>query len=106
MNAINEQNAKPLDLTYTTVSGWEVKGGSALPVLIVNPQATLHQRSALAWVMAQEAAELLEAGRLVFESDDKGDKALMHMATERMRQLATLLEDIGDRTAALEGGAA
>lgn len=107
MNATNNQNSMALDLTHPmAVSCWGKNEKNAPPVLIVNPEASLHQRSALAWVTAYETLTLLEAGQMGFGGDPGGDQAIMNLAVEKVRQLTKMLEDIGDRTAALEGGAA
>ncbi|MDO9032880.1 MAG: hypothetical protein Q7V09_20830 [Hydrogenophaga sp.] len=101
MNTTNQQ-AKGLNLTPAIVSNWGTT--SKADVLIVNPDAILHQRAALAWSMAFESLNLLEAGQLSHGSYQGNDKAVLCVAIERMHQITTLLQDIGDRTAALEGG--
>jgi len=111
MKTTNQQ-AKGLNLTPAIVSNWDLTPAivsnwgtaSKADVLIVNPDATLHQRAALAWSMAFESLNLLEAGQLSHGSYPGNDKAVLCVAIERMHQITTLLQDIGDRTAALEGG--
>lgn len=97
--------AKPVDLTPAMVIGnWQAK--CAEPVLIVNPLATLHQRAALAWVTASDTLNILEASQFAHGNDPGNDRAILCVAIERMHQLERMLSDIGDRTAAQEGGAA
>lgn len=100
-----QANGKAVDLTPPLVSNWMQKDGAA-PVLIVNPVASLHQRAALAWVTASETLSILEAGQEAHGKSPSADRAILSVAIERMHQLEALLSDIGDRTAALEGGAA
>lgn len=96
---------KPVDLTPAMAASWRLKDAAA-PVLIVNPGASLHQRSALAWLMASETLTFLEASKNCNGMDPGNDRAALCAVIERMHQLETLLSDIGDRTAVLEGGAA
>lgn len=103
MNTTNQQ-ARVLNLTPATVSNWSLD--STPDVLIINPDASLHQRAALAWSMAIENLTILEAGQLAHGNDPGNDRAVFSVAIERMLQIVTLLQDIGARTAALEGGAA
>lgn len=94
----SNQNAKVLNLTPGLVD-------TKSAVLIVNPAATLGQRAALAWTMAYENLNILEASQFAHGSDPENDKAMLCIAIERMRQLTTLLADVQERTKVLEGGA-
>ncbi len=100
-----QANGKPVDLTPPAVGNWRQQAGAA-PVLIVNPLATLHQRTALAWVTASDTLSILEASHAAHGNDPGNDRAMLSVVIERMHQLERLLNDMGDRTAALEGGAA
>lgn len=103
---VNQQaGASAVDLTPVMVSNWAPKDGAA-QVLIVNPAATLHQRAALAWATASETLNILEASQAAHGNDPGNDLAMLGVAIERMHQLERMLNDIGARTAALEGGAA
>lgn len=94
-----------LCLTPLSVSNWQSTALDA-PILIVNPAATLHQRAALSWSMAIETLNILEAMQAAFGENSKNDAAMLCVLIERTRQLEALLEDVGARTADLEGGAA
>jgi len=98
MNTPNQQ-AKVLNLTPALVD-------TKSAVLIVNPDATLSQRAALAWTMAYENLNILEASQFAHGSDPGNDRAMLCVAIERMHQLTTILEDVQQRTRALERGAA
>lgn len=100
-----QANGKTVDLTPALVSNWMQKDGAA-PVLIVNPLATLHQRAALAWVTASDTLSMLEASQEAHGNIPVTDRAMLSAAIERMHQLEAMLSDLGERTAALEGGAA
>lgn len=100
-----QANGKAVDLTPPMVNNWCRQDGAA-PVLIINPVATLHQRAALAWVIAAETRDILEAGQAARGHEPGNDRAILAVAAERLHQLERMLSDIGDRTAALEGGAA
>lgn len=103
-NSVNLQTSfKTVDLTPSMVIGnWQDEG---VPVLIINPEATLNQRAALAWVTASDTLNILEASQFAHGSDPVNDRAVLAVVIGRMQQLERMLNDIGDRTAALEGGA-
>lgn len=105
INVNLQVNGKAVDLTPAMLNNW-IRNDAAAPVLIVNPEATLHQRAALAWVTASDTREILEASQAAHGNDPGNDRAMLSVVIERMHQLERLLSDIGDRTAALEGGAA
>lgn len=93
--------APVVDLTPAMVGNWTMEMPSPA-VLIVHPDASLHQRCALAWSMSWEihaiaasTASCKDAQDLVF---------LMPALTERMRQLMVLLHGICAATAAGERG--
>ncbi|PKO30472.1 MAG: hypothetical protein CVU36_08635 [Betaproteobacteria bacterium HGW-Betaproteobacteria-9] len=98
MNTPNQQS-KVLNLTPALVD-------TKSAVLIVNPDATLSQRASLAWTMAYENLNILEASQSAHGDDLGNDKAMLCVAIERMHQLTTLLADVHERTSALERGAA
>ena len=100
-----QANGKAVDLTPPMVGNWGQHDGAA-PVLIVNPVATLHQRAALAWVTASDTLNILESSHAAHGNDPGNDRAMLGVAIEKVHQLERMLSDIGDRTAALEGGAA
>lgn len=100
-----QANGKAVDLTPPAVGNWRQHAGAA-PVLIVNPVATLHQRTALAWVTASDTLNILESSHAAHGNDPGNDRAMLSVAIERVHQLERMLSDIAKRTAVLEGGAA
>lgn len=100
-----QANGEAVDLTPPLISNWMEKDGAA-PVLIVNPVATLHQRAALAWVAASDTLRILEAVQEAGGYSRKEGGSILSVVIERMHQLEAMLSDLGDRTAAMEGGAA
>lgn len=94
--------ASVVDLTPPMVSNWSMASRPPA-VLIVNPAATLHERCALAWLMAAEAHTIADAG--MSRRDPANAAELMPVLEDRLRQLTVLLSDIGDITSK-EGGQA
>lgn len=94
--------ASAIDLTPCAVDNW-MQGG---PVVLVSPEATTHQKAALAWGMAKEAETIAEAARYARSSDHSAD--LCSLLWERLTVLSRLLGELGRETAGwekLEGGA-
>jgi hypothetical protein len=96
---------KAVDLTPQMMDDWVQKDGSAA-VLIINPEATLHQRAGLAWITASDTLSIMEASLAAHGNDPGSDRVMLCLAIERLRQLERMLGDIGVRTAHLKGGAA
>ena len=55
-----QADQKPVDLTPAMVASWRTQPANR-PTLIVNPEASLHQRAALAWLVASETHSVLES---------------------------------------------
>lgn len=90
------------DLTPALVDNWAF-GRPPLPaVLIVNPEASLRQRCALAWVMSSEAHAIASSTASCRGAHDVA--FVMPVLAERMRQLTVLLLDLCTTTAAKERG--
>lgn len=86
-------DAPATDLTPCAVGNW-LQGGA---VVMLSPEATLHQKVALAWSMAKEAATMAEAAVSVGDSDQA--KNLSALVLERLEVLTRLLGDLGKQTA-------
>ncbi|WP_374258993.1 hypothetical protein [Aquabacterium sp.] len=82
-----------IDLTPCAVDNW-MQGG---PVVLVSPEATTHQKAALAWGMAKEAETIAEAARYARSSEQSAD--LCSLLWERLTVLGRLLGELGRETA-------
>ena len=83
-------SAAHIDLTPLGVRNWADHG----PVLVLPPQATLHERIALAWYMAQELEGLTS---MLLEC--QGDHIqLAGLLWPRLDQLTRLLSHLGNTT--------
>lgn len=107
--AMHGQNAAPqcvaapvLNITPLGVTNWS-KQSRPPAVLIVNPAATLHERCALAYFMANEAYSIADSTTLA-SYDPNVTADLMPVLLERLRQLTELLDNIGRITGLEEGG--
>ena len=94
---------KAVDLTPPAVSNWISQAPSSPAVLVVNPEASLHQRVALTWSLAYDLMGLAGLARAARDTDEQVD--CLPVIEERLTQLVALLEDLGSRTAEMEGGA-
>lgn len=92
--SVKPSSAAPaIDLTPCAVDNW-MHGGA---VVMLSPEATLHQKVALAWGMATEAETLVEAARYARTAEHA--KALQDLLWGRLEVLVRLLGDVGQETA-------
>lgn len=98
------KGSKPIDLTPFAASNWIARGPS---VLTVNPEATIHQRFALAWGMSQEIETISEAA-MSASGDSRQAQALCEVLHEKAVLLQVLLYEMSCQTADQEvnGGGA
>lgn len=108
VEAMLEPGGKPLsgavDLTPGGVDNW----GETAPILSLRPDATLHQKVALAWSMSSELETIAEAA-MAARNDSHLMSALSGIVWERVSLLTRVLDAIGDQTAGLalnDGGQA
>lgn len=92
-NVTPADQAVGIDLTPCAVDNW-MQGG---PVVLVSPEATTHQKAALAWGMAKEAETIAEAARYARSSEQSAD--LCSLLWERLTVLSRLLGELGRETA-------
>ena len=103
--ANRQANEKAVDLTPQMMDDWVKKDGSAA-VLVINPEATLHQRAGLAWITATDTLSIMEASLAAHGNDPGSDRVMLCLAIDRVRQLERMLGDIGVRMWRQEGGTA
>lgn len=95
--------APVVDLTPALVDNWAF--GQSLPaVLIVNPEASLHQRCVLAWMMSQDVRAIVDGMESCQDAQDL--RFVMPVLADRMRQVVVLLHSLCDATATEERGRA
>lgn len=92
---------KNLDMTPWTALNWAHRCPPKVPTLLVNPEATLHDRVALAYSMVGELCALAE-GVSKDISGDNVPSAVVSIMSERLGKLDALLTDIGNRTSVLD----
>jgi hypothetical protein len=96
--------SKDVDLTPATATNWAHRCPTKVPVLMVNPDATLHDRVSLAWALTGELCAIAE-GSNSLEHDDV-PRFVVGLMSDRLEALHRLLSDIGNRTADLSQPAA
>ncbi len=90
---------KNLDMTPWTALNWQHRSPPTVPTLLVNPQASLHDRVALAYAMVGELCAI--TGGAANISDDNVPRFVVSLVSDRLDRLHDLLSDIGDRTSCL-----
>lgn len=93
--------APVLDLTPAMADNWTM-GQHWPPVLIVNPEASLHQRCALAWVLCCEAQAIAVAAENCGDTRSAAD--VFAVLIDRTRQLGALLRNLSEATLEEERG--
>lgn len=101
MSRATTQKMPPLpdgavDMTPIAVSNWLDDS----PVLLVRPDASVHQKVALAWSMAAELETMAEAAR---DADEDLVRSLCSILWQRSTSLKVLLETLGLQTADRRG---
>lgn len=90
--------SKNLDMTPWTAHNWAHRSPTKVPTLMVNPEATLHDRVALAYALVGELAAI--AGGASDHSEDNVPRYVVSLISDKLDKLDALLCDIGDRTSA------
>jgi hypothetical protein len=95
------KTCKSIDVTPCAATNWRMDGG---PILIVNPDATMHQKLSLAWSMSQELEAIAELG---IGSSNQG-QSICDLLHDKSMILAGYLYELAASTAdqKVEGGGA
>lgn len=89
-----QQACGAVDLTPGGVDNW----GQGAPIVFMNPQATLHQKVALAWSMSTEIERIAEAA-MGAANDEHLVRSLSGIVWERLSHLNLVLAELGRQTA-------
>lgn len=95
--------SKDVDMTPATATNWSHRCPTKVPVLMLNPESTLHDRVSLAWALTGELCAIAE-GSNSLEHDDV-PRFVVSLLSDRLEQLQKLLGNIGDLTAAMHQSA-
>ena len=85
-----------VDMTPATTMNWAHLCPSKTNVLIVNPEATLHDRVSLAWALTGELCAIADGSTSAM--DDNVPRFVVSLMSDRLEALQRLLSNIGDLT--------
>lgn len=89
-----------VDMTPATTMNWAHLCPPKGPVLMVNPEATLHDRVSLAWALTGELCTIADGS--TSQMDDNVPRFVVALMSDRLELLHRLLGSIGDLTSGVE----
>ena len=88
--------SKGVDMTPSTTMNWAHLCPPKGPVLMLNPEATLHDRVSLAWALTGELCAIADGA--ASPMDDNVPRFVVSLMSDRLESLHRLLSSIGDIT--------
>lgn len=98
--------APALDLTPMEAFRWHrpsIAGNP--PTVLVNPAATFSQKAALACAMVADLQAVATLADVLANTDTSQACEALPLLSERLRQLAVVMDHLGQQAAAMEGAA-